>query len=638
MQISGDLLTQILFSLKIRLFLPGFPDLSCFSYISAIRSPNQLSVMARSPLIVFCLLLSIVLQGQFSYDFETDGPPVSELFDGQTDHFTLESGQLHLLAPAAGSSLIHTRTNIPDSMEMGIRLMMDFSPSASNLLRIYLQIDTFALDRASGYYIEIGENGAEDRIRFIRMLNGESLVLAEGNPGEFGEGPIDCTLRVRRDQNGFWQLELKHAEEEFYRQDLELFDSTVKRYFDQYVAIECIYTSTRADKFHFDDLYLSEIVPDTLSPRVESVELLDNHTMVMRFDEILDQVSARMAENYRCLELGTHPATVQFNPFKPNRVVLDFAVPFESTQLYRLEIRNVADLRGNTIRESQVVPFHYGVSPKQYPGLVINEVLFDPVPDGTDFLELYNDSGHILRLEGLQICNQARPECTIIGEEAWDLFPGEYLLLCPDTTGLFPYQLPDTLLFFPHDLPAFNNDDGNVSLRMEGVLLDSFDYDVSMHFPLISDPEGISLERISPNLDTCDPSNWHSASGVVGGATPGRENSQYRRVDTLASTGFYLQDPVFSPDNDGFQDQLIIRYEMPGEGYVGTVVVFDLAGHYVCRVVNNQLLGISGIITWDGLGEAGNYQPLGPFILLCTGFNESGLRFRTRLVAYLAGR
>ena len=51
-------------------------------------------------------------------------------------------------------------------------------------------------------------------------------------------------------------------------------------------------------------------------------------------------------------------------------------------------------------------------------------------------------------------------------------------------------------------------------------MLDAFSYDKDMHFELINDAEGVSLERIDQNAETNNAFNWHSAAETVGWGTP----------------------------------------------------------------------------------------------------------------------
>jgi hypothetical protein len=594
--------------------------------------------MTRSTLLCFCLLTFVALRAQFSFDFNQGEASWPGAFAGQTDHFIINGEQLQLAAPEAGNSLIHTQTHIPDSLEIGIHFNMDFNPSANNLLRIYLQLDTFDLSLASGYFIEIGENGSEDKISFKRIIEGDILTIAEGHPAEFAVGPIDCHLKVFRDQSGLWEVWVKQGDEELFHLDLELFDSTIKRYFDQYFALECVYTSTRTDKFTFDDIYLKERVPDLMPPKLMNYHVLDAQSIQLNFNEILDKSTVLEKAHYLWVEKGIQPSIVHFNEYKPNQVVLKFANSFDSDRSYTLEIKELADLKGNRIPEAFALSFYFPKPLSQEKDLVINEILFNPLADGVDFLELYNASDQILDLDALELLNLSRSEVGVYIEDGPDLFPGDYLLMCSDTAGLYMYDLPEELHYFSLDLPPFNNDSGNITLHCRGVTIDSFDYHEDMHFPLVSDPEGVSLERLSPALESNDKNTWHSASGVVGGATPGKRNSQFRTFEFSKNKTFSLISPVFSPDNDGFEDQLMINYQLEKEGYLATIKVFDAYGQYIRTLVNNSLLGVSGFVTWDGLSESASYLPTGPYLIHCSIFDLEGNRFQQKLLAYLACR
>jgi hypothetical protein len=46
----------------------------------------------------------------------------------------------------------------------------------------------------------------------------------------------------------------------------------------------------------------------------------------------------------------------------------------------------------------------------------------------------------------------------------------------------------------------YNNDNGVVVLALDSATIDEFHYDESMHFDLLQDVEGVSLERISTEV------------------------------------------------------------------------------------------------------------------------------------------
>jgi hypothetical protein len=183
-------------------------------------------------------------------------------------------------------------------------------------------------------------------------------------------------------------------------------------------------------------------------------------------------------------------------------------------------------------------------------------------------------------------------------------------------------------------MPAFSNEYGTVVIATRaGNILDFFYYEESMHFPLLKNFKGVSLERLNVNLPASDNDNWHSASESVGFATPAYVNSQMllggKPVGSLST-----EPEIFSPDNDGRDDVLLIHYQMEKSGYTGTLSVYDSHGKRVNILQNNTLLGISGSFSWDGLDENQRKLPIGVYVILLEVFTTNGERssFKTTTV------
>src|SRR5690606_21372509 len=81
---------------------------------------------------------------------------------------------------------------------------------------------------------------------------------------------------------------------------------------------------------------------------------------------------------------------------------------------------------------------------------------------------------------------------------------------------------------------------------------------------------------------------------------------------------------IFSPDNDGHQDVLTITYRFDREGFAGTMIVFDVAGREIRKLMENRLLGTSGAISWDGLMDDGRKARIGPYIVMLEAFDLDG--------------
>jgi len=65
----------------------------------------------------------------------------------------------------------------------------------------------------------------------------------------------------------------------------------------------------------------------------------------------------------------------------------------------------------------------------------------------------------------------------------------------------------------------------------------------------------------------------------------------------------------FSPDGDGFEDELHVVYRLPESGVRLRVTVFDLAGRAVRALFDGKPGSDQGAVTWDGRDDDGNRLP-----------------------------
>lgn len=185
-------------------------------------------------------------------------------------------------------------------------------------------------------------------------------------------------------------------------------------------------------------------------------------------------------------------------------------------------------------------------------------------------------------------------------------------------------------------MPSYNNGDGVVVLQdATGDTLDRFAYNDNLHFELLNSTDGVSLERVNPDRPTSDNTNWHSAAEAVGYATPGYLNSQFS--ENPSPSGELTIDPaIFSPDNDGYQDLLTVAYRLDEPGFTGTMSVFDVAGREMVKLMDNELLGTSGSVSWNGIMESGDLARMGAYIVVFEAFDLQGNVERFRETVALA--
>lgn len=268
--------------------------------------------------------------------------------------------------------------------------------------------------------------------------------------------------------------------------------------------------------------------------------------------------------------------------------------------------------------------------------LVINEILFNPFPGGADYVEIYNNSEKAIGLNRLFLASRNNDMELVqiypLSSTREKLAPASYLALTKDTSGVFPFysiRCPECFLQM-NKFPSFNDDEDYVVLLDENLqVIDEFHYTAKMHSPLLVVEEGVSLERVSFTEATGNPANWHSASTASGYGTPGYENSQATATEVSAPV-ITISPDAFSPNSDGYNDELKIAYELDKPGYMATVRIFDANGIPVLTVANNEIAGMHGEFAWDGKDETGHRQNMGVYIVLVEIFNADGTVHRIK--------
>lgn len=289
-------------------------------------------------------------------------------------------------------------------------------------------------------------------------------------------------------------------------------------------------------------------------------------------------------------------------------------------------------------------PEQDSVSPHSIqPGdILINEILSNPKPEGVDFVEIYNYSDKTIDLQQLYIgsanSNGIVGSPRKVSERSIPMRPNEYKVLTTNPTLVqqhYPGSDARAFVEMP-GLPNFNNETGGVVLYGNNLTIDSLYYTSQMQTPLLVNQKGISLERQHFSMPTNVPGNFRSAATAIGGATPGYQNSQ--SPVEAEQYGFLLKSRTFSPDNDGFEDELEITYLLQQNGFMANIDIYNANGYLVKKLQRNQSLATQGRITWDGLSDAGQRLPIGIYIAVVETYHPEGATKIYRLSFVLAGR
>ncbi len=549
------------------------------------------------------------LNGQFFEDFSDQNLSVNPEWTGNlTDFIVNDNGALQLMAMEAGQSSLQTSFLASTAFQWDINFELGFSPSNSNRLHIHFLSDNADLDNSSGYYLRIGETGSNDALELIQATDGRTV--ASGIAGRVASGPF--TMKVRILLIGGTTLEVSsqlNDEVGFtpeFSEDINFVEG------DYFFGIQCLYTSTRVDEFTFNAIELASPTNDESPPRLLDIVESGPDVICLRFSETIDESLSREE-----VLISVGEEFIDDISFVGRDVKLNYDSGQDSGPV-NISIMGISDASGNRVDTAAVL---IRAVKLESGSVLINEILFDPVSGGDDFLELINTTDQFVDLKNLTIENNLNGQSEAINSSII-LEPFGIIALTEDKAQLLDYySSAEASAIVLQDLPSFPNGSGNVTIEKDGIVIDAFNYSDDLHNDLLDDSEGVSLERRTTDANASDIDLWTSASQASGFATPGLENSA---AQFLGDTGtISLSGDSFSPNDDGDNDVLEITIQSGFES-LGNIWIYDQSGNMIRQLESNILLGAEDKINWDGDLEDGNRAPIGIYIIRVEVFNTSG--------------
>ena len=361
--------------------------------------------------------------------------------------------------------------------------------------------------------------------------------------------------------------------------------------------------------------------PDIQAPEVEFIYSEPQDSITIVFNEPIEVTSLSLTVNGSPVSDMT-PIIVGE---EHNELVLHVG-PIQPDAIYTFTVLGVTDCWGNS---AGTVAGQFATPRIPVEGdLVINEILYDPFEGGTDFIEIYNNASYVVSLDSCAIADATSGEMNspdFITERELLLIPGEFLILTKDGRRLSEFY-PETKtkrIFQVEGMSDFSSEDVVYLLLPDGSISDEFAYTPDFHFSSLNSTDGVSLERLDYNRPTEDPTNWHSAAQSAGFATPGFVNSQVI-TSSEVSAALSVEPEIFSPDNDGYNDVVTFGVSMDAPGFVGNLYLYDSEGRLVRHLMQNMLLGDTGLISWDGLRDDKTKAPIGVYVVYFEAYNAMG--------------
>ncbi len=280
--------------------------------------------------------------------------------------------------------------------------------------------------------------------------------------------------------------------------------------------------------------------PDTKPPAIAAFKQLDSQTLQITFNELFDTTKAKTPLCYLLDNGMGNPQEVTWSRTNPEQITLHFLQPFAEGTLYTLTVdAPFCDLAGNI--PNDLVHTFGNLSAPQTGEIIINEVLFNPYPNGTDFVEIYNRSDKIFDLQQLKLANRDKngniASAYSVAQQHF-LYPNDYAVFTTNKEAVqqfYTVPSPGKILVLS-GFPSYPDDKGNVVLISgKDVVLDELVYSEKMHSPFLATAKGVSLERVNAGEPSNMLPNWQSARQAAGFATPTGRNSQTNRINIYAA-------------------------------------------------------------------------------------------------------
>lgn len=553
----------------------------------------------------FFLLITSYCSTSAQIEEQFNGPDLfsSTLWQGDTDRFILTDERLMLNDAGANTSVITHPIEITDDYEFAIDFNLDFAPSNSNMLIV----DLIYRDEDNRLFFQLGETGSDDALEFWSIVDGNQELLYRSADGGFGSDPACASVELLMQQDTV-SIAILNCIQSNERTELTLPSLAGS---SGLFRVTCEYTSTRADRFSFDNIYGGPIRIDSIPPQIIDI----NHGQQLTTIEFDEAIVEPGLESFIVSPAMITPAEAVIQSGQEISLIWDQDLPL-STPL-ELDIFGISDLDGNIL--DTTIQFMLTAVPT-IGDIRFNEILTDPVGSGSDYLEIINVSDVPVDVSDLVMSNERNGSSSEIGQPMV-LEPQQLLLITEDITNILSeFPTRDESRFIEQDLPTMANAAGELRLIFDGIVIDSFDYDEDLHNFLIDDTEGISLERISTQIAASDRSNWSSASETVGFGTPGLPNS-------IAGGGnqnvFSLDTKIVSPNNDGLNDLLELRYALASTDFLGEVAIYSDQGFRVASLLNNGTVGSAGLWTWDATDDDGQVVNQGIYVIIVELFNRT---------------
>lgn len=484
--------------------------------------------------VFFLTIYSLAVKSQTNWveNFTDSNYTINPLWLGDTANFIVNSQkQLQLNAPAVtGSSSLFTSSKTAVNASWEFLITLAFNPSTSNYAQVFLMSSSSSLNGLlNGYYLQFGGN-TNDKVWLYKRIGSQNTVVAASADGLVNRSTVHLKMKVVRDNQHNWMLFSDTLGGSNFALLASGIDSSITS--STFFGMNCIYTSTRADKFFLDDIKVNgQVIVDTKKPKITASAVADLDKIVLTFSEALDSTSAANVLNYKLNAQNNALYIVNWLPSVPNQVEVVCLNPFQNQATFSLNVEEIEDLFGNDMRDTIL---YFTVNRPSYRSVVFNEIMADPTPivglPDAEFLELYNTTSATVFLHNWRLVNDG--DTIKIGD--YYLPAGGYVLLI--NTAISGYDSLPNIKIAAGSGWLKNDGEQLILLDENKQIIDAFWYSSVFYDNTAKRDGGWSLEQINSNLACAENTNWCSSAAKYGG-TPALKNMPERSEESQ-NTGF----------------------------------------------------------------------------------------------------
>ncbi len=321
----------------------------------------------------------------------------------------------------------------------------------------------------------------------------------------------------------------------------------------------------------------------------------------------------------------------QFEQIDSRSLELSIGEAWEPGDFLHASMKRIPDFFGQYL--DTVVRIRWPPLPKAGE-IVINEILFDPGDfsyqglhgqQGHEFFEIANFINDTFDLQDIGISILGKKQ----GLGTGLLLPKQIIAFTEDTSATWQQfgTFLNQNLYQINFEKSLKNDGGNLQLfrQKDSFIIDEVNYNTAMHYELLIDTKGVSLERKRLDWPSSNINNWTSASAYANFGTPGYVNSQkISFFSAVSEVNFSNQQKILAHNNGKFLDHLNMEILFQKSGFLLSSAIYDIFGREIKNLANNKYCAQVEILSWNGIARSGLPAPVGNYIWLLEVYHPDG--------------